>query len=318
MTAEEIEKRWKSISRKGVSTYRSLLLAADSIPQLFIGIDLHGNRYLILSVPGGLYLSPECTTLQNLSFEVQPEDRRIVTGLRNAAFKDLFNDLILSLYNRIRTMQDPAAYVSAFAESFRKWAEFFEDAGNTLLSRNDVQGLFGEILVLQHLLHQQQDAETTLAAWLGPYGRSQDFILPAYNLEVKTREAGQTYVRISSEHQLQPEAGKGLRLAVVTVQEHSDGFTLEQLARTVRSLLNSHGADVAVFQKALLRSGVSAGDCTIYDQYKWLPQTIDTYDCAASEFPSIIASALPKGVSTVRYQIATELLYPFLLQTHTY
>ena len=320
MTAADLEVRWTSISRKGIQTYRSLLLSSDSIPELFIGLDISGARYLILATPAGAAPPAEDITLQHLSFQIQPDDQRILIGLRNARFADLFNDLILSLYNRIKAMLGPADYIPVFTESFHRWAEFFEDAGAAQLSKEEVQGLFGELLTLRHLLLQgQMPADDLLNSWLGPYGRAQDFILPSLNLEVKTRDAGQAFVRISSEHQLQPETGKGLQLAIATVQEHTDGITLEVLSRELRVLLTRGGADVAVFLKSLLRAGVAGADCSLYNLCRWKPQTLRFYDCSSEErFPKIMASQLQEGVSSVKYHLAVDQLAPFMLQTHNF
>lgn len=320
MTAADLEARWRSITRKGIHAYRSLLLDSESSPEIFIGLDVSGTRHLILAIPAGITSDAEIITLQHLLFQVQPDDRRIVIGLRTIRFADLFNDLILSLCSRIKAVQEPVQYINAFTEAFHRWAEFFEDAGGTQLSKEEVQGLFGELLVLRHLLEQKElNADDLLQSWLGPYGRAQDFILPAYNLEVKTRDAERSTVRISSEYQLQPEAGKGLQMAVATVQEHSEGLTLEKLSREVRVILVSAGGDVAVFQKSLLRAGVAGSDCSSYNHYRWSPKTIAFYDCNDWEnFPRITATQLQEGVSAVKYQLSLAHLQPFLLQMHVF
>ena len=53
-----------------------------------------------------------------------------------------------------------------------------------MLSGNEVIGLFGELIVLEHLLNTH--SKELFDNWVGPMGNRHDFEFPMNSLEVKT------------------------------------------------------------------------------------------------------------------------------------
>lgn len=317
MNTDELEAKWKSITYTGSTPYRSLRISADCKPELYLALDFKSHRYLILQVPLKTHVSCKSVEMENLSIEWHEDSRLILIGLRNQRFSDLFNDLTISLYNKIKDTVLTENYTSEFISGFHKWAEFFEDSASSQLSEFFIKGLFGELTVLLWSLNN--NAENTpdriLSAWQGPYNRSQDFIFPAYNLEVKTKDTDEVNIHISSEYQLEPEVGKGLLLGVVNVIMSEDGTTLHQMIITIRNVIISKGADLSVFIKALSRLGLNISNTDQYDMFKWQIASIILYDATGESFPKITNSQIRSGISQVKYNLNLSVLNSFIIQT---
>ncbi|XZF13042.1 PD-(D/E)XK motif protein [Chitinophagaceae bacterium MMS25-I14] len=316
MRIEELRQKWESIVNDGSAPYKSLLVSADCIPELFLALEISGMRCMILQVPKNVKVNCNDTILENLSLEWHEETRFIIVGLRNKYFIDLFNDLVLSLYNRVKGLTNPAVYTEEFIQAFDKWAEFFSDTFSSQLSEEQVKGLFGELVVLKHFLSgipTSFDVDKYLDAWQGPFDRTHDFIFSDYNIEVKTKDAEQVAVRISSEHQLQAEVSKALQLAVVDVQRVENGITLEMLTQNIKEIIRSKGGRITTFLKTLSKAGL--GNAIPYNHLHWQPLKISFYDCSSeTEFPKIVSANLNKAINHVKYNLTITLLEDFLIK----
>ncbi|HJU45707.1 MAG TPA: PD-(D/E)XK motif protein, partial [Chitinophagaceae bacterium] len=258
MTVTDIEQRWKLIDQTGNDSYNSLRISSDCIPDLFIALDIKGLRFMMLKVPEGVNVQCRNVEMENLTLAWYNATRFILIGLLNDHYEDLFNDLLLSLYTRIKEMPDPSDYTEAFIGSFHRWAEFFDETASASLSEETVKGIFGELIVLKSYIDDADNARLNqvLNAWEGPYDRAHDFYFPGLNVEVKTKESDHVAVRITSEHQLQPEPGKQLQLAVVDIKRSVEGIDLNTLVTEIKTGLIKRGADVAVLLKALAKAGL--------------------------------------------------------------
>jgi hypothetical protein len=317
MTVEELEIRWKSIINDGISPYRSLRISADCIPELYLSLDIKSHRYLILQVPPEVKINCKSVQLEHLSLEWNEESRYILIGLQTKAFTDLFNDLTLSLYSKIKNIPSANAYTEQLIIIFQKWAEFFDASSLGRLTENAIKGIFGELIMLRELLRNSADIamQSVIEAWQGPYNRAQDFFFPEFNLEVKTKDSDQVAVRISSEYQLKPEPGKEIKLGVVEVIRHEDGENLAMLVQQIKTTLTTNGCEIEPFFKTLLKAGLNNGNLKEYDGFKWQAIKLTVYNCTSSQFPKIISSSLDEGISLVKYNISLNFLSKFIIQT---
>lgn len=319
MTITELEKRWKSIIYSGSVPYRSLRISSDCLPELYIAIDIKGARFLILQVPKGTKVNCRKVDIENISLEWHEDSRFIIIGLLNTQFTDLYNDLVLSLYNRIKNISRSEEYTVEFINSFQRWVDFFDESISNQLSEYELKGLFGELTVLLWLLNnaQRKPVDEVLIAWQGPYGKAQDFIFSNYNLEVKTKNIGEVSVRISSEFQLQPELGKQLQLGIVNVQVSPDGISVKELIEKIRSAILSKGADLSIFLKTLSKAGMGGSNSDKYKNIRFLTFNITFYHCHDVEFPKIITTEIQTGISQVKYNLNLSVLDPFINQIIT-
>lgn len=315
MNIQELENRWNGLKPESNGSFKSLRISADCVPDLFIGVDATNVRCLILKLPLDHSIDFQSVIRQNLSIELFRETHWIILKLRNSIYADLFNDLILSLYHKIKEIGTAKDYAKIFIETFYKWSEFFEDSVNNQLSEETIKGIFGEMLFLSEMIKQRAalHINDTLLSWQGLYDRGHDFIFNEYNAEVKTKEQSVIDVRISSEFQLQPETGKRLELVVVNVVPESSGISLKELLMSVRSLIIERLGDFSIILKALAQKGISLINISEYDQYKYIPVNIITYDCLHDDFPKILASEISSLINSVRYSVRISELDRFII-----
>src|SRR6185437_5366935 len=310
--------KWKSITHGGLMPYRSLRIDAICVPELYLALDIKANRFLILQVPPQVPVN--CKTLEKeyLTIEWHEATRFILIGLRDNGFSDLFNDLTLSLYNKIKDLSAPETYTWEFVNIFHKWSEFFDKSSSALLSEPELKGVFGELVMLRWYLTNTQDltADQILAAWQGPFNKAQDFFFSGFNAEIKTKDSDEAHVTISSEYQLENEQGKGLVFAIVNVIRQSDGITIRDLIGDIRSIILAKGGDLSFFAGLLGRAGLNFAEAAQYDAFIWKIGSVATYDGNDASFPKIVASQLMPGIAQVRYKLYEETIQPFLIQTY--
>jgi len=317
MTPEELEIKWKSITHSGLMPYRSLRINATSIPELYLALDIKGNRFLILQVPGNIEVNCKSLEKEYLSIEWHESTRLILIGLRDSSFSDLFNDLTISLFNKIKDISAPETYTWEYINTFHKWSDFFDNSSSALLTEPELKGLFGELVMLRHYLTDLNElsVDQVLTAWQGPFNKAQDFIFPGYNVEIKTKEIDEAHVTISSEYQLENESGKGLLLIVVNVLRQSDGITLQELIARIRSIILARGGDLSVFAGLIARSGLNFANAGRYNAFIWKISSIKIYDSNDNTFPKITSTQLMTGIKQVTYRIYEKALESFLIQT---
>jgi hypothetical protein len=147
-----IESIWKTIVYHGNSQFVYKRLSLYGKPSVNIGLNLNLQRCLILELPKQTTLTLPNVIKQNLSLEYHENSKSVCIILLDNIFYDLFDDFILSIFNRIAEISDSDEYLREFIHSFYKWSSFFEDKKTHRLTKNDVKGLFGELFFLKNLL----------------------------------------------------------------------------------------------------------------------------------------------------------------------
>jgi putative PD-(D/E)XK family protein DUF4420 len=177
-------------------------------------------------------------------------------------------------------------------------------AGRGMLSEEQEIGLFGELLVLRHLLRRLPAADA-LTSWRGPAGEEHDFALPDADVEVKSTTSELRSHWIGDLRQLQPSPGR--RLVLLSIQltgAGPEGASLAELIGEVCDLVSDAAA------KAELRRRLDYPDrySTAHPRRFRLRTTPAIFD-VDSEFPAITPGRLEaagldrKRFRQVRYLI---------------
>jgi hypothetical protein len=306
---QTLERLWRELENQTQLSATDALVSAEVAlgtvhGPLRLGWDSNGERHLLVPMRPG-----DSPIEDRKSSGVHVDTKNLLVGEALVTFADLhcrrpdltavFTGLVADVCERIAV--DPTTAPSLLLQALESWRELL--AGSEVpWSVTRLAGLYGELSVLERLLHLDRNAGN---AWSGPFGAAQDFRSIRHALEVKTTTSreGRT-VRVHGSDQLErPAMGKldlvWMRLATPS---QPDGETVNDLIQ--RCLALSHSP--ATILAALDASGFPAEASIITEtrfellEERWLPVEEGfpriTPDCFAS-------GAIPAGVSQVEYLV---------------
>jgi hypothetical protein len=209
--------------------------------------------------------------------------RDIVEFSRHNAHSALPSGLVLSRIERWRSLMLP------------------QPAG---LSRTQMRGLIGELVVLEEELLSVLLPDQAVSAWTGPLGASQDFHLPdGRKLEVKAVDRQSDRIHINGLDQLD-SGGDPLQLIVVRLEDtgiDADGaITAGRLISRLRARLHEAPAALQTFEVLLGSAGWVESAET--DAVVVRLERIDRYDVCA-DFPRLTPETVPAGVIEATYEV---------------
>lgn len=301
--------------------YKALRISADCIPELYIATDLDGYRCLLLYLPIGVDVKLKGNDKEKLKLSYLPTKNIILIKLNDLDFVDLFNDLILSLYLKIKDLADPNYYSKELIHSFYKWAEFFEDRFASKLTSDEIKGLFGELFILNEFLEETNstNVNAVLDSWKGPFNTTNDFVFDDKNIEVKTKEESKPYVKISSEYQLEKEFDKGLELLVVSLKiDMVKGESIHDLLKTTVQHVRRNVGDLSILYHALAQIGLNIDSTIEYNNHRFIVSRTNSYDCEKEKFPKLSVSNLPEEITKLHYNLRINALNKFMLVEKKY
>jgi hypothetical protein len=315
MNKEKIENIWVDIIHSGKGEFEYQLLSKQTIPQLNIGYNKKVQRCLILELPLKFDKAFQQFEKENLSLKYFSKERCLCIVLNDEYFKDLFDDLILSIYHKIFNISNPEEYSELFTRHFFKWSAFFENKKTDGLTRDQIKGLIGELFYLKNLLlSKDHDVDELLISWRGPYDERHDFVFEFTDYEIKTIESSKNDIRISSEFQLESEKGKELELVVIFVNpDNEKGLSLNTLIKEIKTIVHNKLGDNSIFINALAQKGLMIGDLEQYEIYRYTPIEEISYDCTRDNFPKLTPSTLPEQINNLKYNIRLNLIDEFII-----
>lgn len=320
MTTTELNNKWINLEPAISGGFQSSKIASDCLCDLFIGIDSEQNRCLILSIGNAAGITMTDEIKDHIGIRYYDNSGHIVVSLYHREFEELFNELILSLYRRLKTLTDNRIAAKQMLDGFRTWCEFFSNTSSGKLSKEEVQGLFGELFYLRNLIQNCSPAQINeiLRSWTGPLDKGQDFIFPDRNVEVKTKDSSSNEVNISSEFQLQEEPGKILELHILSVESYSGtGQNLKEIWNDLKTEVNNKQGDITIIIKTISKK-VTLDKLDVYDQLKFNLRNEVTYDCCKSGFPKLVSTKLTAQIRKVKYTLRLTGIDSFIINSKEY
>lgn len=202
-------------------------------------------------------------------------------------------------------LREGNAFREAVSESIAEMKDLLADRRR--LSEEQETGLWGELLLLEHLIEREGES-FGIETWLGPAGSEHDFSFTAFEAEVKTTRSEARRHQVGSETQLEPAPNRPLYLVSIqaTLAGHaSGGRTLPQLVFAVRARL---AKTTNRFDAALRELRYFDDDADLY-RTEFQLRTIPRAYLVDHDFPAItrprLASAIPNlsMISDVRYVV---------------
>lgn len=184
-----------------------------------------------------------------------------------------------------------------------RWRNLMQ-AQSAGLSRSEVRGLIGELLVLETQVLPELGPDRAVSSWTGPLGTSQDFRLPdGLKIEVKSLDRDANIVRISGLGQLDG-GGDPLELRAVRLEDtglNAEGaLTASRLIARLREKLVGSPAALQNFENLLRFAGWD--DAKETEGIAVRLSRIDRYEINAA-FPRLTGATVPVGVTSAEYTI---------------
>lgn len=293
-----------------------LRIAGTTGVSIFWGRDTGGQCLLIIELDGDhtAQLRRDVVSLHGIGVDLRNGDRagqqRFVLTLARHIDSDLFLGLCETLIGSLRDVADPATALAVALTHLRRWKAFLAGRNARLLSPEEIRGLFGELHVLRLLYQDTLPQVAAVDAWCGPDDSHQDFIFGNRAIEVKSLSGRErSTVRISSEDQLESLADQ-LFLLIQRLSSQPDAGQALSLNGIVR-LIDSELADAdAIEQFADKLAGMGYVPLAEYDAPRFIVGGLQGYR-VTDEFPRLIRSELPPGITRVSYDVTLEAIAPF-------
>ena len=321
MESIELETEWGELNHTGGAEYIFRRIDSLCIPELNMGLNSSSERCLALELPDAYPADFQTITRQNLTLLYFKDTNCIVLQLTDDTYNDLFNDLVVSLYQRVKNIYDVSECSMLFIQTFHKWSEFFHDEKSDRLNKDIIKGLFGELFVLKSFVQKSApvNVNDVLNSWTGPYDQGHDFVFDDKDIEVKTKDLTKISIRISNEHQLDNLIGKRLELLILSVDNDLvEGCSIADIVHDIRALVINLLGDTSILLKAINQKGLTLKNIHDYDNFRFRPVKKFLYDCLTDGFPKLIKDNLPKPINNVTYDINLSVLDDYLLESEEF
>ncbi len=284
----------------------------------FLGLELPSrNRMLILraspaSVAGQAPV-PESRGLRVRMYdrETAPLTAEVELVLTDQQHQDIFDLLIEDLVGAAEQPEDERAGVGRFLARLTDWQRLLMRLAPGVMSRENQQGLWGELWTLREVVGPAVGFAAAVRAWRGPFGADQDLQLPGAALEVKTSTA-HAFERlvIASERQLDVAPDIALALIALSLDARPDhGETLPEMVHAVRSIATDAGC-LQLLEERLALFGYRHEDADSYTDIGYTVRSRLQFR-VQDDFPTVVSGDLRPGVSEVEYSVAVSACAPF-------
>jgi hypothetical protein len=321
MDATYLEEKWLKVNEGLRSNLTTIKINPICKPDLYVGINSDHNRCLLLILPKEFKSEFIGETKKNIKTTYIKKENSIVLELLDSYYHNLFNDLIISLFYKIKDIDNHKESTSIFISTINKWSAFLAAGKNNKLTKEVIKGLLGELTVLNEFLKDSSvsDVNNILDFWQGPYDANTDFIFDNKNIEVKTKNLESSNVRISSEFQLDNELGKSLELFVVSLDSDPNStLNLELIINEIKDRIIQLNGNLSILFDALSAKSLFTSNIKDYNNFKFTLKKHETYSCDmiledGQEFPRLIKSKLPDYINKLKYNINLQKLEGFVV-----
>lgn len=282
---------------------------------MYWGRDTEGQCLLLIELNGdhSAQFRKDAFRVQGIRLDLRQGEagqQRLVLTLEKHVDQDLFSGLCESLVGTIVPIADPSTALSVALAHIKRWKAFLAGKKTRLLSPEEIRGLFAELLFLRFLYQEHLSEKSAIEAWCGIEGVHQDFIFGNMAVEIKSLSGKErNTVRISSEDQLEG-LSENLFLMIFRLNDMPDSDRAlslnDAVLRTENELTDAKGLED--FSAKLAAYGYAP--VQEYDLPKLQVTSTHVY-LVTEDFPRLIRSRLPEGVSRVSYEIELEKISPF-------
>jgi hypothetical protein len=224
-------------------------------------------------------------------------------GLQEPQLLNVFTALCRDIISFTRSGVSEADLGSAVFSRIERWRILLE-RDNSGLDDSVLRGLVGELFVLEVYVLPGLPVRKAVAAWTGPDGSPQDFLLPGgTHLEVKTIAPSEEQVHINGLAQLDPGPDPLLLLivrAAATGIDAPGGLSAALLVTRLRRRLMEDADALAAFDGKL--SSLGWHDHPRHHELALRPVLIEEHH-VDSNFPKLTATSVPAHIVEADYSV---------------
>lgn len=221
------------------------------------------------------------------------------------AYREIFTIFCADILEHWRLHASASDAVESLRRRLSRWKKFFQRGAQAGLNREDYVGLYGELSFIEAGLNVGLAVLGLISAWQAPLAANQDFLFGPVAVEVKTTTANEIdRVRITNVRQLDSTGLQSLFLARYAFDfRQGSGRTLPQLVAVLKDAFSIASLDaLSVFRDRLLEAGFVEGVTNELDDWGFTLRELSLFR-VSDDFPRLIESALPSGVSEVSYML---------------
>lgn len=293
--------------------------SADIIPTISVALTfLEKRRCIAISVSNTVDIST-WNVLQDIRFELilDPKDATrflLLLILLDQKHKDIFSILCEDLILEVADEKNEKQLIKRLLNRFIKWENLFDKANREGLTVDEQKGLFGELYFLKQLLEHNRNYLFCIESWTGPTAAARDFQYEDWAVEVKSTTATNPQkIKISNERQLDTTLIPNLFLVHYSFEAlNNNGETLNGLIDSIGQLLITQPIAEQRFKHLLFEVGYFSHHQDLYSNTGYSLIQVKYFQ-VDEQFPRLIESTIPNGVSELKYSITIAACEPFLV-----
>lgn len=299
----EFESRWIAVSGDGHAAGR-FRVYPDHPLNFYVQFSLGGLREVVIEVLGENLPDFDLPAFRNIDVIKVPVAGGIRIGmtLLDGDLARNFSLMCYDLAERSRSADSVDAAVGILLRALINWAELFKRRADHSLTREEVLGLIGELLVIEALLDQTNvNPDALVQGWRGPDGDARDIGVNGARIEVKAqRSTSALKLQISSLNQLD-DRGEHVFVILIRLTPSEHGRSLVQLVQEIQRRLRGKPLAQLEFERKVELSGMSADSDLSNESYSDDDRLVYA---VTNEFPRLIPGNVPPGVAAAQYEIA--------------
>lgn len=189
-----------------------------------------------------------------------------------------------------------------------RWRRFWGQVPNSVLTREEVIGLFSETWFISQWMSQRASPIDTMLRWRGPFGARHDFEWVGNSVEVKgtTSPSGRVHRIHGLEQLAPPESGQLLFFSLQLREEAGATHTLPGLIEACRKCVTKDLAALDVFETALVRSGYLESHSDEYNKLRFRITSQKLFR-VEDDFPRLtpasFAVPITSGIERIEYDV---------------
>ncbi len=303
---------WENITKKAMNECESDLqniyvpYGSCKFGMTFISTNRLKSKALYIEVEDYVVDKIKLPQIKGLSFEfisvpaIDSSKIYLKISLVNTnVMEEAFEAFTVSVFNNIQDISNSLEAVDIICQLVYDYEEFFGLEKEKRLTKQEEQGLFGELLFLESVLDKK--GEDYLSIWTGPQKNKHDFITPRnIGVEIKTTGSqAQKNIFISNENQLKFEDREKLFLVLYVLEVNPNGENIIDVYKRIFNKLQTNKAKRLLNEK-LLEFGLDTSSYSA--RYSFVVISKTCYQVNRS-FPRISKDQIDQSIFDVKYRV---------------